>query len=122
MDMSETPKAALQDHQSGRFDDAEAGYRRVLDAEPRNADALYLLGVLNLQLGNTDLTLDLTARAIDISPAQVDYHNIRGEAYRLRRDYQAAIECYEEAIPLRPGIAGAYLNLGNALKEIGRLE
>src|SRR3954452_19298108 len=42
---------ALVDHESGRMDEAEAAYRRVLAEHPDNADALHLMGVLLTQRG-----------------------------------------------------------------------
>ena len=44
----ETMDAAVQDaivhHQAGRLAEAEAIYRRVLEVEPRHADARHFLG------------------------------------------------------------------------------
>ena len=41
---------AVQHHRSGHFDLAEALYRRVLQFQPGQVDALHLLGVLEHQL------------------------------------------------------------------------
>ncbi len=112
---------ALEHHQAGRLPEAEAGYRRVLDAQPDNADALYLCGVLNLQRGDAAAALDLFTRAIERNPRQPDYQNMCGEAHRMRGEFPEAIRHYEQAIAARPAFAGALLNLGNALQETGRL-
>ena len=43
--------AARRDHDAGRLQAAEQGYRRVPAPRPGHADALHLLGVLALQVG-----------------------------------------------------------------------
>src|SRR5260370_398700 len=45
-----------------------------------------------------------------------------GHAFRDRKQYQKAIEAYEEAIRLDPKDALAYHNKGNALNNLGRYE
>ncbi len=40
---------AFRQHQAGQWREAEAGYRRVLSAQPRHARCLYLLGSLLAQ-------------------------------------------------------------------------
>ena len=49
---------ALSRHQAGECVEAEAVYRRILAADPRHADALHLLGVLNYQRGHHDRAID----------------------------------------------------------------
>ena len=50
--MAEPLATAVQHHQDGRVEEAEALYRQVLTNEPDNAEALHLLGVLLLQQGD----------------------------------------------------------------------
>ena len=44
--------ATQADHQAGRLDEAESGYRRLLETDPDHADALHLLGVVRHQRGD----------------------------------------------------------------------
>jgi protein O-GlcNAc transferase len=44
--------AAVAIHRKGDIDAAEALYRRILDSEPDNVEALHLLGVITLQRGD----------------------------------------------------------------------
>jgi hypothetical protein len=55
-------KTAWQHHQAGRLHEAGKFYRQVLEAEPRNADALGLLGMIALQLGDSEIAADLLCR------------------------------------------------------------
>jgi len=42
---------ALEHHRRGRLAEAEACYRRVLQGQPQNIDALHFLGVIAYQRG-----------------------------------------------------------------------
>jgi tetratricopeptide (TPR) repeat protein len=59
---------AKRAHQAGQRQEAEAVYRQVLQAEPSNADALHLLGVLAYQTGQHQLALDYIERALSVRP------------------------------------------------------
>ena len=50
--ISEALAIAVQHHQAGRLQAAEQIYRQILAAEPNQADAWHLLGVINGQTGN----------------------------------------------------------------------
>src|SRR5271166_6611449 len=55
---------AARHHQEGRLAEAEACYRRVLAAEPGNADALNMLGIVALQSGRGDAAVEMIRQAI----------------------------------------------------------
>src|SRR5262249_11355813 len=68
MSPSRTVEQALQlaiEHwQAGRPAEAEALCRKIVSAEPRHADALYLLGVVAGYLGRADEAVSLLEQAI----------------------------------------------------------
>ena len=110
----------LEHHRAGRFGEAGERYRSALQAQPEHPDALYLLGVINLQTGDPGAALALLERAVAARPAQPEFRNTCGEAYRALGRTEAAIEQYREAIRLDPAHAGAENNLGNAWQDRGR--
>jgi Flp pilus assembly protein TadD len=61
-------QAALRQHQAGQLAEAEARYRQVLALDPEQPDALHLLGVLALQVGQADVAVPLIAQAITHRP------------------------------------------------------
>lgn len=110
----------LEHHRAGRFGEAAALYRSALEAQPEHPDALYLLGVVNLQTGDPGAALVLLERAVAANPAQAEFRNTCGEAYRALGRTEEAVEQYREAIRCNPGHAGAENNLGNAWRDRGR--
>ena len=62
--ISEALTIAVQHHQAGRLQAAEQIYRRVLEVDPNQADAIHLLGVLAHQVGKHELAVQCITRAI----------------------------------------------------------
>ena len=121
MSVQEAMRAAVQLHQAGRLQEAEAIYRQVLEQVPGHPDALHLMGVLAHQTGRHERAVELIGRAIRVNPGNAFFHNSLGEAYRAMGSLDSAVTSYERAIALRPDYAEGYSNLGNALVEKGQL-
>ncbi len=112
---------AIQSHQAGDFQGAEAAYRGILEAQPDHPDALHLLGVLFYQSGKSDAAVDHIKRAILVNPSAPAYHSNLGAALiHLGRMEEAASSC-REALRLNPDYPDAMNNLGGILKEQGKL-
>jgi predicted O-linked N-acetylglucosamine transferase (SPINDLY family) len=109
---------AIAHHQAGRFAEAEAAYREVLDREPTNPAALHLLGVLAYQVHQYPLALQLIDTALQANPQYADAHANRGIVLHAMQQYAAAVESYEQAIALNPEGAEAYNNRGNSLHSL----
>lgn len=60
-------EAALQAQQAGNLVEAEAGYRKFLEAEPRNVEVLANLGVVYAGLGRYDDAVGAYKRALEVS-------------------------------------------------------
>src|SRR5262245_34454122 len=61
--------AALAAQQAGQYREAIALYNAVLAREPRNFDALHMLGVVHYQRGDFDRAHALVSAALAIMPA-----------------------------------------------------
>lgn len=110
---------ALEHHQSGRLDQAQAAYQEILKAEPEHADVLHYLGVIAYQRGKYQESVELIQRAIDHKPDQHTFYLHIGPAYRALRQYDAALRVYGKAIELAPEDADAHNNLGNLYRQMG---
>ncbi len=113
---------AVACHQAGKLTEAEALYRRVLDREPGNADALHLLGVAAHQNGFSERAVELIGEAISRNDRVADYHNNLAEAKRALGRPAEALQHYRRALDLRPGDPETHTNLANALLDLGQAD
>ena len=118
--MEEWFREGVAFHQAGRFRDAEAQYRRVLAADPGNADAEHMLGVLAYQAKSYDDAERLIRAASRKRPDRPDILNNLGNALSARGCFPEAEQVFRSALTLMPEFGDAHYNLGLALKEQGR--
>lgn len=109
--------SGLAHHSAGRLAEAEAAYRGVLTADPDNAEAYHLMGVLALQVGKPEPAAGLIAQAIRRNPGNaVYYSNLAGALRRLGR-LDEAVAAGREAVRLNGAFPDALNNLANALLD-----
>ena len=116
-----TLNEAFRLHQSGNLDEAEAMYRRILRANPRNGDAWHLLGVARLQRQDLAEAERAIRAALGIVKAPGYLANLGVVLRGLGRSAEA-VETYREALRLTPETPALHYNLGIALMELGRTE
>ncbi len=114
--------AGIQHHQAGDLRAAEQMYRRVLQQDSQNADALHLLGVIALQVSKHQLALDLIQQATAINAHEATYWCNLGAAFQGLHRLDDAIAAFRRALKLRPDFPEAHSNLADALRESGSLE
>ncbi len=112
--------AAVEHQKAGRLQTAERIYVRILEGQPKNADALHLLGVLESQAGRHGAAADHITAAIHVNPHFAESHYNLGNALTAQGDVDGAIASYRRAITIIPTYAKAHYNLANALRERGR--
>lgn len=113
---------ALQLHQAGQLQPAEALYRQLIQEQPKHQDAHNLLGFLLYQRGQKDLAIASINRAIAIDPNQPLYYNNLGIVIQNQGNLEEAIVCYNKALALNPAYHAAFSNLGTALQSLGKME
>ena len=106
---------------AGRLKEAGALYQQILARTPDHAPSLHLLGVVAVQIGQTQLAINLIRAAAETDPTVPAYRNDLGEALRLSGDAAAAADCFDAVIALAPDHAGAHVNLGIVRQQQGRL-
>lgn len=113
-------QAAVRLLQSGRADDAKTQLAEIIAAEPANADALALMGLVHAQQGDNGTAAALMERAIVLNPRHpatlFNYANVLGKLGRVRE----AIDAYARVLALKPDHDGARRARGHALADAGR--
>lgn len=99
---------------AGRLAEAEGLCRQILEARPRSAEALHLLGIIIHDTGKADEAIDLVRQAIAAEPRVPLYHSNLCEMCRLAKRTEEAVAAGRLAIALAPNYPQALNNLGIA--------
>ncbi len=113
---------AEQKRRHGFLADADDLTRRAAAAEPDNAEAVHMLGIIAHQSGKSAEAIDHLRRAVAIKPDVALYHANLGEMCRLAGRVDEAVAAGRRAIALNPDYPGALSNLGIALFDQGKFE
>src|ERR1044072_6521060 len=94
---------AFRAHQAGQLREAEELYRSILEADPRQLDCLYYLGMIALQDGRPKEAVDLIGQAIPANDKLAAPDAGIAEAYRGLGDRDNPVTHYRKAVGLEPG-------------------
>jgi tetratricopeptide (TPR) repeat protein len=103
-----------------RLEEARAVIKQALRLAPRDAAALNILGVIDLQKGDLAAAAASIKRAVDLQPNAPEPRHYLGLAYEYMGRYEDAIASFRAALALRPGIVATLLELAKLLKTLGR--
>jgi len=113
---------ALELHDRGELEAAEALYLEVLEAEPEHITTLHALGVIRSQQGKYEAALELIGKALQLNPRSALAHMHLGIALCRLRRFEEAIVHHQYSLILKPDNADAYMNRAIALHGLGRHE
>lgn len=112
-------QVALAQHRAGILQEAEAGYRAILQTEPNHPHALHLLGVLAFQTQHLAESQTLISQALQLQPQLVDAWNNLGLVQQAQQNHSAALQSFTQALQLQPQNIDAYFNRGNVWRLLG---
>jgi tetratricopeptide (TPR) repeat protein len=115
-----TVEQALALLRAGRTDEAARALAERLQADPVDASARHLVGVLRLEQGRAAEALVELERAARLQPGAAAIHYNRGNALAMLGREPEAAQAFEQALLLQPAFAEAAFNRGNALRRLGR--
>ena len=125
MESKQAIQAAVQHHRAGQLMQARRLYQQILCEDPNHADALHMLGVLEIQTGNYAAAVDLIRKAISLSPslaAIAQTHSNLAKALRHLGKLADSIAAFREAVRLNPNLLDVRQGLGEALMAAGQFE
>jgi predicted O-linked N-acetylglucosamine transferase (SPINDLY family) len=109
-------------HQQGQFEKAQIKYLQVLEKDPQNAKAIYLLGLIAFQNSRHAEAIELITMAINIRSDDVTFHITCGDAFFEINQFTDALSCYNRVIYLDSKNVLAHYNKGRALKALEQFE
>jgi predicted O-linked N-acetylglucosamine transferase (SPINDLY family) len=109
-------------HRLGQIDQARALCRQLLQLQPRNFDALTLLGIIAAESRDVSLAAELFSKAVGRNPRSAVAHSNLGNVLQELGRFEAAIASYDRALAVNPNYSIAHNNRGNALRALGRFE
>lgn len=119
-DVQQSLTMAAEHYQAGRLDEAENTSLRVLDVDPQQPAATYILGLIAHQRNDPAQAVALISRALAILPDIAGAHNVLGNALRKLDRLEEAVESYLRATLITPDDAAVHCNLGIVYRQLGR--
>lgn len=120
--IAEALDIAIKHHGAGRLSEAEEIYRRILEVDPNQPDAVHLLGAIAYQVGHNGPAIELIARAVALKPDFPLAHDNLGMALQRAGRLDEALIHFRRATTLKPDFAEAHDNLGDCLQDLGQFE
>jgi predicted O-linked N-acetylglucosamine transferase (SPINDLY family) len=113
---------AKQLQQIGNLAEAERICRDAMFAAPDSPEILNLLGVVLSQATRHDEAILMLTRATTLAPENHVYLFNKGTVHAAKEQYAAAEGCFRRVLSISSSLPEGHYNLGNALKDQGRIE
>lgn len=104
---------------AGRVEEAERAFLKVLDANPFDLQALNIVGLASIRLGQFHRARELLERAVAVKADHAASHHHLGRALEELGDLKGAATHYAEAAKLDASMPAARLHLGAVLERMG---
>jgi len=107
-------------HKSGKFSEAEKGYRKILKIKPEWGQPMGALGILYLDQNRPDKAIPLFEKAAALNPPDLSACYQLGRLKQMENDHQGAIPVYQQMLEQQPEAGLVWNNLGVAYRETGK--
>jgi predicted O-linked N-acetylglucosamine transferase (SPINDLY family) len=115
-------QSAVRAHQGGNLPEAARLCREILKVNPRQFQALYLLGIVYSQLGQPHEAERLIGEAVKVNPRSPDAFYNRGCMLQRLNRFDEAIACFDKAVALAPDYMDALANRAVSLSILHRFD
>jgi len=114
--------AALQHYQARRFAQAQPLLLQLIAANPRDHDALNMLGAIAFQTLQLDTAEELFRRAMAVRPNEATAHSNLGNLLLHQKKLEEAVVSLRRATRLTSTIPQPLNTLGTTLRTLNRLD
>jgi len=108
-------------HKAGHFEQAEAGYRERLRANPADPKAHYFLGLLHFHRGDCSAAIESVSHALRLAPSNAQAWNSLGGMLIAAGRARDAKDAYRRAVSVSPESSEGWYNLGICLRDDGEV-
>jgi tetratricopeptide (TPR) repeat protein len=108
-------------HRKGQAADAEAGYRRILEIEPKHADALHRLGQLLAAKGDFTAARRLFRTLTAVRPEAGKAWQCLGQVCESLGQHEEALRHYLEFMRLLPDQQDGFVAVARCMARLGRM-
>jgi protein O-GlcNAc transferase len=115
-------KKATELAQTGQLTEAKQLLEEVCRLDRMDAEAWFMLGVVNGRLDDTDNSIASLRQSLQLSPGNALAHYNLGTALRSQGRLDEAIEAFQESVRLAPELMHAHTALSDSLFSTDRLE
>ncbi|MCV6638545.1 tetratricopeptide repeat protein [Candidatus Albibeggiatoa sp. nov. NOAA] len=121
MNIGQTLHTAQQLHQQGRLQEACGLYQKIIQIQPRQVDAIHLMGVALAQAQQPQQAIAYFQQAVKLKPKVAIYHSHLGNALQTVGQLESALQHYQNALRLERHNADTYSNLGGVYVKLHNL-
>jgi protein O-GlcNAc transferase len=122
MTLDEAFRLVTTQYEAGNFQQAEDICKELLEKLPNNAEILYFLGIISLQLHQSDSAIHYLQRSLRINSAYTDAYLALGTAFQQKGLLDEALLSYQKTIELDPANAASFNLIGTICKDSGELD
>src|SRR5579859_3032762 len=102
------------------FANAEVEFKRVVELDPRDENALYSLGYTELELKRPGEARAAFGQMLKVNPKSADAHFGLEAVFSFENQYSAALGEYQKTAELEPEYEGLYYDMGLMQSKLGR--
>jgi tetratricopeptide (TPR) repeat protein len=113
---------ALNHLQGNRLQEAKNLYAELCQSDATDAEAQYMLGVVNGKLGKFTEAADWFQKAVTLQPQMIMAHYGLGAALKALNRLAEAADRFREALRIKPDMAELRFELGTILHSLGNLD
>ncbi|MFD1561365.1 tetratricopeptide repeat protein [Paraburkholderia silviterrae] len=121
MQIEDLFQRAHERHLAGDLASARETYSRIVDLDPSHSDAVFRLGVVDVQEGRYQEAIAWLTRAFDLKPGDRRYREALGQAFALAHRYEEATSIYRGLLDEDDADPDLWFGLGSALQAQGAL-
>lgn len=106
----------------GNLTEAEKGFRKSTEFNPKFSEAFYNLGITLHDQGKFDEAVLAYRHAFEVEPRHAAAHYNMGNTLGHQNKLDEAVAAYAHAIKINPAYVEAYRNMGNTLRDQGKFD